>query len=94
MAVKMSPPLGDRSGVNGTGAPEELGTRATEEPGAGASEELIPDDRLLQENKTKSQNKKRVSTIGKQEKNSPMSNEGRIIILFFLTLNQGHHSTS
>ena len=29
-AVKTSPPLGDRSGVAGTGAPEELGTRATE----------------------------------------------------------------
>ena len=40
MAAKTSPPPYDRSGVAGTGAPEELGARALEE--------LIPDDRLLQ----------------------------------------------
>ena len=45
MAAKTSPPPCDRSGVAGTGAIEELGT--------GAPEELEPDDRLLQENKTK-----------------------------------------
>ena len=61
----MSPPLGGRSGVADTGAPEELSTRATEElgsrsieePGAGASEELISDDRLLQKDQDQSQNK-------------------------------------
>jgi hypothetical protein len=36
---------------------EELGTRGIEEPGAGASEELIPDDRLLQKDQDQSQNK-------------------------------------
>ena len=63
--AKTSLPLGGRSGVASTGAPEELGTRATkelstgaiEEPGAGASEELIPDDLLLQKNQDQSQNK-------------------------------------
>ena len=94
MAAKTSPPLGDRSGVAGTGAPEELGTGATEELGAGAPEELVPDDRLLQRNQDQSQNKKRSSTIGKQEKNSPTSNEGSIIILFFFALDKGHHSAS
>ena len=55
-AAKTSPPLGGRSGIAGTGAPEEAGTRATEElntgaieeTGIGASEEPIPDVRLLQ----------------------------------------------
>ena len=62
--AKMSPPLAGRSGIAGTGAPEEdgtrapeevgtgateeLNTRATEETGAGASEETKPDVRLLQ----------------------------------------------
>ena len=63
--AKTSPPLGGSSGIAGTGAPEELGTRATkelgsraiEEPSAGASEELIPDDRLLQKGQDQSQNK-------------------------------------
>ena len=66
MAAKTSPPLGGRSGVAGTGAleelgagaTEELGTRAIEEPGAGTSEELVPDDRLLQKDQDQSQNKK------------------------------------
>jgi len=40
MAEKTSPPPYNRSGVAGAGAPEELG--------AGALEELVPDDRLLQ----------------------------------------------
>ena len=40
MAAKTSPPPYDRSDAAGTGAPEELR--------AGALEELIPDDRLLQ----------------------------------------------
>ena len=57
MAAKTSPPLGDRSGVAGTGAPEELGNRATEELGARALEELVPDDCLLQRNQDQSQNK-------------------------------------
>ena len=92
MAVKMSPPLGDRSGVNGTGAPEELGTRATEELGAGALEQREPDDRLLQRNQDQSQNKGGVSTTGKQENNSPTRDKGYIIILFFLILNHGNHS--
>ena len=47
-AAKTSPPLGGRSGIAGTRASEELGTGAIEEPSAGASKELIPDDRLLQ----------------------------------------------
>ena len=55
-AAKTSPPLGGRSGIAGTGAPEEAGTRATEElntgateeTGTGASEEPISDVRLLQ----------------------------------------------
>ena len=63
-AAKTSPPLGGRSGIAGTGAPEEAGTgapeevstRATkelntgalEEAGVGASEEPIPDVWLLQ----------------------------------------------
>ena len=62
--AKTSPPLGDRSGIADTGAPEEagagaveeLGTKATkelnteasEEVDTGASEEPIPDIRLLQ----------------------------------------------
>jgi len=64
-AAKTSPPLGGRSGIAGTRAPEELGTRATkelgtkaiEEPSVGASEELVPDDRLLQKDQDQSQNK-------------------------------------
>ena len=40
MAAKTSPPPCDRSDTAGTGAPEELG--------AGALEELVPDDHLLQ----------------------------------------------
>ena len=56
MAAKTSPPLYGKSGVAGTGTPEELsiealeelGTRILEELGAGALEELVPDDRLLQ----------------------------------------------
>ena len=78
MVAKMSPPLCDRSGIAGTGALEEL----------------VPDDRLLQREQDQSQNKKRGSTTGKQENNSPTSNKGGISILFFLTLDQGHHSTS
>ena len=64
-AVKTSPPLGGKSGIASTGALEELGTRAIEEPssgamkepGAGTSEELLPDDRLLQKDQDPSQNK-------------------------------------
>ena len=50
MAAKMSPPLCDRRGVAGTITPEELG--------AGAPEELVPDDRLLQKYQDQSQNRK------------------------------------
>ena len=72
-AAKTSPPLGGRSGIASTRAPEELATRAMEEPGsgaveeprAGASEELTPDDHLLQKDKDQSQNKKKVSSVGK-----------------------------
>ena len=39
-AAKTSPPLGDRSGIADTGAPEEARARATEELGTGAVEEL------------------------------------------------------
>jgi len=39
-AAKTSPPLGSRSGIAGTGAPEEAGTGAPEELGTGATEEL------------------------------------------------------
>ena len=60
--------------------------------GTGALEELEVDDRLLQENKVKSQNKKRCSTAEKQENNSPTLDKGRIIILIFLTLKQGNHN--
>ena len=56
-AAKTSLPLGDKSGVAGTKALEELGSGATEELGAGAPEELVPDDRLLQRNQDQSQNK-------------------------------------
>ena len=102
MAAKTSPPLCDRNGVAGTGTPDELGTRAPkelgteipEELGAGAPEELVPDDRLLQRDQDQSQNKKRVSTIGKQENNSPTSNKGSTIVLFCLTLDQGCQNTS
>jgi len=93
MAAKTSPPLGDRSGVAGTGAPEELGNRATEELGARALEELVPDDCLLQRNQDQSQNKGGVSTTGKQENNSPTRDKGYIIILFFLILRHGNHNT-
>ena len=78
IAAKISLPPCDRSGVVDTRAPEEL----------------EPDDRLLQENKTKVKTKRGVQTIGKQSNNSPTSNKGGIIILFFLTLDQGHQSTS
>ena len=110
MAAKTSPPLCGRSGVVGTRTPEELNTEAleelgtriseeldteiSEELGAGAPEELVPDDRLLQRDQDQSQNKKKVSTIEKQENNSPTSNKGSIIVLFLLTLNQGCQSTS
>ena len=60
--------------------------------GTGAPEELKLDDRLLQENKAKSQNKKRCSKTEKQENNSLTRDKGRIIILIFLTLKQGNHS--
>ena len=89
MAAKTSPPLGDRSGVAGTGAPEELGNGATEELSAGAPEELVPDDRLLQRNQDQSQNK---GGVQQQENNSPTRDKGHIIILFFLILNHGNHS--
>ena len=36
---------------------EELSTRAIEEPGVGALEELVPDDCLLQKDQDQSQNK-------------------------------------
>ena len=39
-AAKMSPPLGDRSGIADTGAPEEAGAEAAEELGNGGAEEL------------------------------------------------------
>ena len=102
MAAKTSPPLYGRSGVASTGTPEELGTRISEELGtgiseelgAGALEELVPDDRLLQRDQDQSQNKKKVSTTGKQENNSPTSNKGSIIVLFLLTLDQGCQNTS
>ena len=102
MAAKTSPPLCGRSGVAGTrtpeelstGAPEELGTEISEELGVGATEELVPDDRLLQRDQDQSQNKKKVSTTGKQENNSPTSNKGSIIVLFCLVLDQGCQSTS
>ena len=55
-AAKTSPPPYDRSGVAGTGAPEELG--------AGAPEELEPNDRLLQ----KSQDKVRTRKSAQQNK--------------------------
>jgi len=64
-AAKMSPPLGGRSGIAGSRATEELSSKAIEEPGAGGSEELIPDDRLLQKDQDQSQNKKKVSSAGK-----------------------------
>ena len=86
MAAKTSPPPYDRSGEAGTGTPEELR--------AGAPEELVPDDRLLQRDQDQSQNKKRVSTTGKQENYSATSNKGSIIVLFLLTLDQGCQSTS
>ena len=38
--AKMSPPLGDRSGIADTGALEEAGAGASEELGIGAAEEL------------------------------------------------------
>ena len=38
--AKTSPPLGDRSGIADTGAPEEAGAGAAEELGTGAMEEL------------------------------------------------------
>ena len=57
MAAKTSPPLGDRNGVAGIGDSEELGNEATEELDAGAPEELVPDDRLLQKDQDQSQNK-------------------------------------
>ena len=40
MVAKTSPPLGGRSGIASTGAPEEAGTGAPEELGTGAMEEL------------------------------------------------------
>ena len=57
MAAKTSLQLYGGSSVAGTEAPEELGTRATKELSAGAPEELVPDDRLLQRNQDQSQNK-------------------------------------
>ena len=93
-AAKTSPPLSDRSDVAGTRALEELGNGATKELGAGAPEELVPDDRLLQRDQDQSQNKKKVSTIGKQENNSPTSHKGSTIVLFRLTLDQGCQNTS
>ena len=39
-AAKTSPPLGDRSGIADTGAPEEAEAGAAEELGTGATEEL------------------------------------------------------
>ena len=57
MAAKTSPPLCDRSGIADTRAPKELDNGATEGLGAGALEELVPDDRLLQRNQDQSQNK-------------------------------------
>ena len=86
MAAKTSPPPYDRSGIAGTRIPEELG--------AGAPEELVPDDHLLQRDQDQSQNKKRVLSTGKQENNSPTGDEGSIIVLFLLALDQGRHSTS
>ena len=64
MTAKTSPPPYDRSRADGTGVPEELdrsdmaGTGTPKELGAGALEELVPDDRLLQKDQDQSQNKK------------------------------------
>jgi len=77
----------------GTRAMEELGTRAIEEPGAGASEELIPDDRLLQKDQDQSQNKEE-GFSSRKKNNSPPHDKRCIIVLFFLSLDQGHHSSS
>ena len=57
MAAKTSPPPCDRSGA--------AGTRATEELGARAPEELEPDDRLLQ--KDQDQKSKQKGGIQQQE---------------------------
>ena len=40
MVAKTSPPLGDRSGIANTGAPEGAGAGAAEELGTGGAEEL------------------------------------------------------
>ena len=63
-AAKTSPPPYDRSGTAGTGAPEEPGTKALEELGAGAPEEVEPNDRLLQ----KSQDEVRTRKSAQQNK--------------------------
>ena len=77
MAAKTSLPLCDRSGVADTGAPEELKL----------------DGRLLQENKSKVRTKRGIQQKKKQENNSPAGDKGCIIILFFLILRHGNHST-
>ena len=64
-AAKTSPPLGGRSGIAGTRAVEELGTGAIEEPSAGASEELVPDDLLLQKDQDQVKTKRRDSAAAK-----------------------------
>ena len=58
MAAKTSPPPCDRSDAAGTRATEELGAEALEELRVGAPEELVLDDRLLQKDQDQSQNKK------------------------------------
>ena len=76
MAAKTSLSLCNRSGVAGTGAPEELKL----------------DGRLLQESKSKVRMKRDIQQKKKQENNSPTHDKGRIIVLIFLTLKQGNHS--
>ena len=60
MAAKISPPPYDRSGVVGTGAPEELKL----------------DGLLLQENKSKVRTKRGIQQKKKQENNSPRVTRG------------------
>ena len=76
MAAKTSPPLCDRSGAAGTGAPEELKL----------------DGHLLQEDKTKVRTRRGVQQQKKQGNNSPTQDKGRIIVLILLTLKQSSHS--
>jgi len=58
----------------------------------GTPEELEPNDRLLQKRAKTESEQEKVLNKTKTNKNSPTRNEGHIIVLIFLSLQQDSYS--